>query len=124
MKNPFDLARTSPLLEVAKNAVDSVVHFTPVDVPAHKPENLTGALLANFKAVATTVKLGAFHCPVCGSNSDNSDLFCIGCGEFLEASEAESAVQESAAPVVPCCDDCGTETDPNEVFCMSCGSAV
>lgn len=124
MKNPFDVAKTSPLLALPKNAVETAVHFTPVDVPTHRSENVTGALLANFEFAGTPVNLGSFRCPVCGNNSDNSDLFCIGCGEFLEAREEESVEQVIAAPVVPVCDDCGTEINPEEIFCMTCGSVV
>jgi hypothetical protein len=124
MKNPFDVAKTTPLSEIPKNAVDSVVHFTPVDVPAHKPENVTGALLANFDFAVTAVNTGSFRCPVCSSNLDPSDLFCLTCGEFLEAGEAQEIREEAAAPVVPVCDDCGTEITPGEIFCMSCGSVV
>lgn len=124
MKNPFDVAKTTPLSELPKNAEDSAVHFTPVDVPARNPENVTGALLANFAFPVTTVNIGSFRCPVCGSNLDNSDLFCLTCGEFLEVGEAQAISEEIAAPVVPVCDDCGTEITPDEVFCMSCGSVV
>jgi hypothetical protein len=124
MKNPFDIAKTSPLLERPKSVAETVVHFTPVDVPANKPENVTGALLANFEFAGTAVNPGSFRCPVCGHNSDNADLFCIGCGEYLEAQEEESVEEVSAAPVAPACGDCGTEINPDEIFCMSCGSVV
>ena len=44
------------------------------------------------------------------------DLFCIGCGEYLEAQEEERVEEESAPPVAPACGDCGTEINPDEIF--------
>jgi hypothetical protein len=63
---------------------------------------------------------GLISCPVCSSRSNPQDLFCIGCGSFLnEPDTPEVEVIES-----PSCTDCGAAVEPGEIFCPSCGSAL
>ena len=124
MKDPFDVGKTMPLVETPAKAVDLSLNFTPVDIPAYKPGNLTGMLLANFDFGGTAIKTLSFRCQACGNQSDKQDLFCIGCGEFLELQEAEALVEKVAVPDLPVCEDCGADISVEEIFCMSCGSVV
>ena len=124
MKNPFEVGKTSPLLETLGKATEAVLNFTPVDLPTYKPEYLTGMLLANFDFGGAAIKTFSFHCPSCGNQSGKADLFCIGCGEFLDLNEAETVVEEIAIPAVPVCEDCGAEIAVDEIFCMTCGSVI
>jgi DNA-directed RNA polymerase subunit RPC12/RpoP len=124
MKNLFDVAKTTPLPQTPQAVADVIVNFTPVDVPTHKPENLTGALLANFELPSAVIKATSMRCHACGKSSGNSDLFCVSCGELLETDEAKNLSQDTAAVGTPTCGDCGTEVSTDEVFCMSCGSVV
>jgi hypothetical protein len=124
MKEPFEVGKTTPLPETPAKAADLSLNFTPVDIPAYKPGNLTGMLLANFDFGALTIKTLSFHCQACGNQSDKHDLFCIGCGEFLELQENETVVEKIAVSGLPACDDCGADISFEEIFCMSCGSVV
>jgi hypothetical protein len=127
MKNPFDIAKTAPLLESKPvKAADGAVNFTPVDVPTHKPENLTGMLVANFDyARGVTVTPATLFCPFCGKKSSSmTDLFCLSCGEFIDPDETGKIVEEVVALPVPACEDCGAIINADDIFCMSCGSVV
>jgi hypothetical protein len=125
MNDPFEVGKTTPLPEIPAKAADLNLNFTPVDIPAYKPGNLTGLLLANFDfAGGVMVKTLSFHCQACGNQSDKQDLFCITCGEFLELQEGEVMVEKSVALDLPVCDDCGADISSDEIFCMSCGSVV
>jgi hypothetical protein len=124
MKDPFDVGKTTPLLETPTKVADVSLNFTPVDIPAYKPGNLTGMLLANFDFGGAAVKTLSFHCQACGSQSDKQDLFCITCGEFLELQETERVVEKVAVADFPVCEDCGADISHEEIFCMSCGSVV
>ncbi|MBI3650529.1 MAG: zinc ribbon domain-containing protein [Acidobacteria bacterium] len=124
MKNSFDIAKTTPLMEKPVKAADVAVNFTPVDVPTPRPGNLTGMLVANFSYAETPIKTLEFLCPHCGNQSGNTDLFCVSCGEFIDPDEPIKRVEEVAPPTIPACDDCGTPIILDDVFCMSCGSVV
>jgi hypothetical protein len=124
MKDPFDVGTTTPLLEKPVKVADINLNFTPVDIPAYKPGNLTGMLLANLDFGGTMTKTLSLRCQACGSESEKQDLFCITCGEFLEAQETAKVIEKIAAPVTPVCEDCGADVSFEEVFCMSCGSVV
>ncbi len=63
---------------------------------------------------------GLIVCPVCSSRSNPQDLFCIGCGSFLN----EPDMPEVEVIDTPSCVDCGAAVEPGEIFCPSCGSAL
>lgn len=127
MKDPFDIAKTAPLLETKTvKTTDAIVNFTPVDLPTQKPENLTGMLVANFDyARGVIVKPATLSCSYCGKKSSSAaDLFCLSCGEFIDPDEIEKVIEEAIAISVPACEDCGAEITHDDIFCMSCGSVV
>jgi hypothetical protein len=63
---------------------------------------------------------GLIVCPVCNSRSNPQDLFCIGCGSFLN----EPDTPDVEVIETPSCSDCGAAVEPGEIFCPSCGSAL
>jgi hypothetical protein len=124
MRDPFDVGKTMPLPDKPAKVADVNLNFTPVDIPAYKPGNLTGMLLANFDFGGAVIKTLSFRCQSCGSQSEKQDLFCITCGEFLELQETPKVIEKIAAPAIPVCEDCGADVSFEEIFCMSCGSVV
>ena len=63
---------------------------------------------------------GLIVCPVCNSRCSPQDLFCIGCGSFLN----EPDTPEVELVETPSCSDCGASVEPGEIFCPSCGSSL
>lgn len=134
MRDSADVARTTPLGEKPARAAEVAVTFTPVDVPTRqiddKVTGLTTGSLARGLAIEPGSAVDAFarpvpaNCHACGSPSDGADLFCITCGEFLEASEKPVADSFADAATVPACGDCGAETTEGEIFCMECGAVL
>ena len=136
-----NVAKTTPLTEKTATPSDLTVTFTPVDVPTRQVDEVikvfaTGPLGQSVTVAARTyaeplhefTAVGALTCHACGSTSDGEDLFCLTCGEFLEANGGQDetltggAIAEAGG--VPACGDCGAETTEGEVFCLACGAVV
>jgi hypothetical protein len=79
---------------------------------------ITGPLPA-AKVYVTTASVLAI-CTSCGSHADTDEMFCITCGELLEA------VQTPAVEIVldTRCEDCGEAVAGEDIFCPSCGSVM
>ena len=54
-------------------------------------------------------------CPSCGNQNHSSDLFCGGCGGFIEGKQPET---ESALRF---CEVCDLRVSEDDMFCPSCG---
>ena len=109
-----------------------VAELIPEPQPAYRPPESTGRKvkmddqlkvsgpLVDVGIPATKSDSGLIVCPVCNSRSNPQDLFCIGCGSFLnEPDTPDVEVLET-----PSCTDCGASVEPGEIFCPSCGSSL
>jgi RNA polymerase subunit RPABC4/transcription elongation factor Spt4 len=81
---------------------------------ASGPLSLSGYLFDPTSRAAAQIMTLAV-CATCGSESDGEDLFCMGCGAFMD----EGTVAESDGPA---CDDCGLVVKTGDLICPSCGS--
>ncbi len=57
------------------------------------------------------------HCPACNYEPSAADIFCLSCGEFLEAEE-----KPQLHPLY-CC-ECGATIASDDIFCLSCGAVL
>ena len=78
--------------------------------------------LVDLGIPATKSDSGLIVCPACNSRSNPQDLFCIGCGSFLNDPDTPDVDVEVVE--TPSCSDCGASVEPGEIFCPSCGSAL
>ena len=79
---------------------------------------ITGPLPVTKASTSTAPALSI--CTNCGSHADTDEMFCITCGELLEALQTP-AVEVSLDPR---CEDCGEVVAGEDIFCPSCGSVI
>ena len=133
MTEPVNAAPTTPLeetphpgaastftpLEAAADQLDEALTVFPSDPLVQKLQLAPDILAEPLDHLTDRV----VQCPACGADADGVDLFCIVCGEFLEAGENPDAATADS-PVAPACGDCGAEVAVEEIFCLSCGAVV
>ena len=76
--------------------------------------------LVDLGIPAKTADSGLIVCPVCSSSSNPQDLFCVGCGSFLNETDAPDVELIG----ILACTDCNAAVEPGEIFCPSCGSSL
>jgi hypothetical protein len=114
--NMYDPAKTAPLVPRAQED-DANIHFVPVETPRYKTQELVEAFAENIFGSIPSEPL-VLRCSACGQEAIDDELFCVMCGEFLEATEIVEAATH------PVCGECGTQISADDVFCLLCGATV
>lgn len=96
----------------------SVARDEHLDAQATNLFSLTGPLSAT--STHNRASASRSTCANCGSQADSDEMFCITCGELLEASQLPAV--ELILEVR--CEDCGTMIAGQDIFCPSCGSVI
>ena len=102
---------TSRLETPASHIPEKIVPLAPLDLAEEASESVPS--LEEVFALPFTTPPG----PACGQDFATSDIFCISCGEYLEAAE-----QPQLKPAY--CGECSATVSPDDIFCLSCSAVL